>query len=160
MRKRTLAREIALKALYQWDVLGQEAAPELDGFCRSEAKDEEVASFALDLFRGCVEMVKALDEQIAAAAENWEVSRMAAIDRSILRIGTYELAYREDIPPKVSINEAIDLAKKYSTENSGEFVNGILDKVRLRLGKAVESPSDLSSGPKGSAEQDAAKGPA
>ena len=83
-------------------------------------------------------MAKTLDEHIAGATENWDIARMAAIDRTILRIGTYELAYRDDIPPKVTINEAIDLAKKYSTESSGEFVNGILDKVRMRLGKAVE----------------------
>ena len=142
MRKRTLAREIALKALYQWDLLSKDVEAQLDDFCRSEAGDAEVASFALDLVKGCIEMVKALDEHIAAAAENWEVKRMAVIDRTILRMGTYELAFRDDIPPKVSINEAIDLAKKYSTENSGEFVNGILDKVRLRLGKTVEPEAE------------------
>ena len=138
MRKRTLAREIALKALYQWDLLGKDVEAQLDEFCRTEAEDSEVASFALDLVKGCIEMAKTLDEHIGAAAENWDVNRMAVIDRTILRIGTYELAFREDIPPKVTINEAIDLAKKYSTESSGEFVNGILDKVRMRLGKAVE----------------------
>ena len=138
MRKRTLAREIALKALYQWDLLGKDVEAQFDEFCRTEAEDSEVAAFALDLVKGCIEMVKTLDEHISGAAENWDIARMAAIDRTILRIGTYELAFRDDIPPKVTINEAIDLAKKYSTESSGEFVNGILDKVRMRLGKAVE----------------------
>ncbi len=137
--KRRLAREIALKALYQWDLLGKDVEADLPGFCRKETREVEVASFAIELVTGCVETIKTLDEHIAAAAENWDVSRMAAIDRTILRIGTYELAFRADIPPKVTINEAIDLAKKYSTENSGEFVNGILDKVRLCLGKVVES---------------------
>jgi transcription antitermination factor NusB len=138
MRKRTLAREIALKALYQWDLLGKEMEAQLPEFCRGEANDADVAAFALDLVAGCTENVKVLDEHIAAAAENWDISRMAVIDRTILRIGTFELAFRDDIPPKVTINEAIELAKRYSTESSGVFVNGILDKVRQRLGKAVD----------------------
>ena len=144
MRKRTLAREIALKALYQWDLLGKEMEAQLPAFCRGEAKHADVAAFALDLVTGCIENVKILDEHIAAAAENWDISRMAVIDRTILRIGAFELAFRDDIPPKVTINEAIELAKRYSTESSGLFVNGILDKVRQRLGKAVDqgSPSE------------------
>jgi transcription antitermination factor NusB len=139
MRKRTLAREIALKALYQWDLMGKDVEPALADFCRREANDSEVADFALELVQGCMETIKTLDEHITAAAENWEIGRMAVIDRTVLRIGVYELAFRDDIPPKVSINEAIDLAKKYSTESSGVFVNGILYKVRLRLGKAVDT---------------------
>ena len=144
MRKRTLAREIALKALYQWDLLGEDAVAQLEEFCRTESQDPEVLSFALDLVNGSITSAKILDDHISAAAENWDIGRMAVVDRTILRIGTYELAFRPDIPPKVSINEAIDLAKKYSTENSGEFVNGILDMVRLRLGKAIDTPSEQS----------------
>lgn len=137
MRKRTLAREVAMKALYQWDLLGSQVRDDLEAFCRQEANDTEVAEFAWELVKGCIDKVKILDEHIAAVAEHWEIGRMAVIDRTILRMGTYELMFRDDIPPKVAINEAIDLAKKYSTESSGEFVNGILDKVRLRLGKGI-----------------------
>ena len=89
--------------------------------------------FARELFEGCLERRDELDEKIAGVAENWGIHRMAVVDRNILRLGTYELMALPDIPPKVSINEAIDLAKKYSTADSGAFVNGILDKLRTEL---------------------------
>jgi N utilization substance protein B len=89
--------------------------------------------FAEPLIRGTIEHRDKLDEQIIKYAKNWELHRIAAVDRNILRLAIYEMLYREDIPPIVSINEAVDIAKKFSTEDSGKFVNGILDKVKGEL---------------------------
>jgi N utilization substance protein B len=93
---------------------------------------EEVAlrEFAEPLIRGTVERLAELDEKIVAVAKNWDLNRMAAVDRNILRLAIYEMFYRNDIPPIVSINEAVDIAKKFSTDDSGKFVNGILDKIK------------------------------
>ena len=131
MRKRTQAREVALQLLYQLDVQGDEVAETLEqGAARQGADDEEVRSFALDLVRGTAEARAELDEVIAAAAQNWEIRRMAIVDRNILRMGVYEMLHVSDIPAKVSINEAIELGKRYSTQQSGSFINGILDRIR------------------------------
>lgn len=93
---------------------------------------EEIAErmFADPLIRGTLEKVKELDARIVQYAKNWDLHRMAVVDRNILRLAIYEMLFREDIPPVVSINEAVDIAKKFSTEDSGKFVNGILDKVK------------------------------
>ncbi len=133
MRKRTLGRELALQLLYQLDVRGPEVMDELDA-CLQEAQEEpdaEARGFARELVLGWWERRAAIDEKIESAAKNWQLKRMAVIDRNILRLATYELLFRDDIPPLVSINEAIDMAKKFSTPQSGRFVNGILDNIRL-----------------------------
>ena len=89
--------------------------------------------FADPLIRGALEHRDAIDEHIKKHAKNWEFHRIAAVDRNIMRLAIYEMLFREDIPPIVSINEAVDIAKKFSTQDSGKFVNGILDKVRSEL---------------------------
>ncbi len=96
---------------------------------------DEIAmrQFAEPLIRGVVEHRDALDEQIKKYAQNWDLHRMAAVDRNILRLAIYEMLHRDDIPPVVSINEAVDIAKKFSTQDSGKFVNGILDKIKGEL---------------------------
>ena len=124
---------MALQALYLVDVRGLEAEPDGDMHLEGEIDDPDVLRFAKELFNGCMRKREQLNERISAVAENWQIHRMAVIDRNILRIGTYELMFLEDVPPKVSINEAIDLAKKYSTADSGAFVNGILDKLRTQI---------------------------
>lgn len=101
----------------------------------SPPTDDEVAiaEFAEPLICGVLEQRNALDAAILAHADNWDLHRMAVVDRNILRLASYEMLYRDDIPPVVSINEAVDIAKKFSTEESGKFVNGILDKVCAEL---------------------------
>ncbi len=89
-----------------------------------------VRLFAEGLVRGVLEKRTQVDEVIVKHAKNWDLHRMAAVDRNILRLAIYEILFRDDIPPVVSINEAVDIAKKFSTQDSGKFVNGILDKVR------------------------------
>ena len=94
------------------------------------AEEAETRLFADPLIRGVLEHRDAIDEQIKAHAKNWEFHRIATVDRNILRLAIYEMRYREDIPPVVSINEAVDISKKFSTQDSGKFVNGILDKIK------------------------------
>ena len=132
MRKRTQARELALQLMYQLDLRGDEILDEVNAALAPEAGDPEMLDFARELVHGCREKQTEIDRQIEEVAKNWQLKRMAAIDRNILRLATFELLYREDIPPLVTINEAIDIAKKFSTKNSGPFVNGILDNIRLR----------------------------
>ena len=130
MRKRTKARELALQALYQYDLRGLEVKPDVDDLLARATEDEEVLGFARQIIDGAWMRRAEIDKAIEGAARNWEIRRMAAIDRNILRLATFELLYVPEIPPLVTINEAIDLAKKYSTKKSGHFVNGILDHIR------------------------------
>jgi transcription antitermination factor NusB len=149
VRIQTSARELALKALYQHDLLARRPLEELRAFCHGNA-DPEVAELAMTLVAGCIEKRPALDEVISRTAENWELERMATSDRNILRIGVYELLFRPETPPKVAINEAIEMAKKYSTENSPTFVNGVLDRIYTTQrdeGRAVESEPETEPDP-------------
>lgn len=132
MRKRTLARIAAMQALYQRDVCGETSLDGLEEAFPDQTEDPAVSSFARELVEGAWEHRAEIDRVIAGVARNWELSRMAAVDRNILRLAAYELLYRDDIPPLVAINEAIEMAKKFSTRNSGPFVNGILDNLRLQ----------------------------
>lgn len=93
-------------------------------------EEAEVRLFAEPLIRGALEHRDELDAMIKKYAQNWDIHRMAAVDRNILRLAIFEMLHRDDIPPVVSINEAVDIAKKFSTQDSGKFVNGILDKVK------------------------------
>lgn len=130
MRRRTLGRELALKILYQIDVIKEDPVRIMqDFFSQQEAVGPDVEEFAKKLVAGTQEHLQEIDTKIAAFATNWELSRMAIIDRNILRLGSFELMFAEDIPSKVSINEAIELAKKFGGTDSGKFVNGILDKI-------------------------------
>ena len=131
MRRRTRAREIAIQFLYQLDMTGDEALESLDAFVRAEAKDEETRQFAMRLVLGTHRAVAEADRLLRAVTRNWDLKRMAVIDRNILRMAIYELLHCPDVPPKVAINEAIELGKKYSTANSGAFINGILDRLRI-----------------------------
>ena len=97
------------------------------------AEEATVRLFAEPLIRGTLEHRERLDAEIIKYAKNWDLQRMAVVDRNILRLAVYEMFYRDDIPPVVSINEAVDIAKRFSTEDSGKFVNGILDKIKGEL---------------------------
>lgn len=131
MRKRTLARECALKILYQIDLTQESVDSSLGRFWEfNEDVQDEVKDFATTLVRKTIEHLDEIDNKISSLATNWDISRMAVIDKNILRLSSCELLYLEEIPPKVSINEAVELAKKYSGSDSSKFVNGILDKVK------------------------------
>ena len=130
MRKRTKEREAALKILYAIDITKDEPDKCIDIFWQNhDAVEPEVRQFADSLVLGVAKNSELIDKVISDYATNWQLKRMAVIDRNILRFAAYELLFAEDIPPKVSINEAIDIAKKYGDKDSGKFVNGILDKI-------------------------------
>lgn len=131
MKKRTRARELALQFLYQHDLVSM-PVDKADDFLRDEEKDVETRRFAKRLLEGTLEHRDELDRVIQSVAQNWNISRMAVIDRNVLRLATHELLHCTDIPPKVAINEAIEIGKRYSTQNSGAFINGILDKIMNR----------------------------
>ena len=132
MKKRTRARELALQFLYQLDLRGPQHLGEAAHFLRSEELDKGTREFATALVNGVAEHMEELDKEIRAVAQNWEITRMAVIDRNVLRMAAWELYHCPDIPPKVAINEAIELGKRFSTQNSGKFINGILDKIKDR----------------------------
>jgi transcription antitermination factor NusB len=128
--RRRQAREFALQILYQRDAGGESVETVVVSFWESQgAVGPDVRTFAEELVRGAERHRESIDQRILAASEHWDPARMAALDRTILRLAVFELLHRDDIPPKVSINEYIEIAKKFSTEESGAFVNGILDRI-------------------------------
>lgn len=131
MRKRTQGRECALQILYQLEMNPTSLEEGIESFWSGhDTVSEESKNFAEILVRGTLENLSDIDAVIVKATENWELNRMAAVDRNILRFSAYELLYRSDIPPKVAINEAVNIAKKFSQEESGKFVNGVLDRIK------------------------------
>ena len=143
MKKRSRGREIALQALYQLDLRGEDQLDAVGEFLRQEESDREARAFAEKLLAGVHENRVEIDKVIQGVAQNWDIARMAVIDRNVLRLATWELLHCRDIPPKVAINEAIELGKRYSTQNSGAFINGILDKIKdlARSGAAAGPPT-------------------
>jgi N utilization substance protein B len=132
--RRRKSRELALQLLYQLDVQG-EGSPEpyLDEFWARHPVDREVRGFVESLVRGTKQHQAKIDELIAQYAEHWDLERMAVVDRNILRQGIFELLWMTETPPKVVINEALEVAKKFSTRESSRFINGMLDRVHKEL---------------------------
>ena len=128
MGSRHLSRERALQILFQYDIHGTPGVW-LEEFWKEYKTDEDAKSFAEQLVEGVLEHKKELDVLIGKYATNWKVSRMQIVDRNILRLGAYELLWLDDVPAKVSVNEAIELAKDFGDDEAAKFVNGILDKV-------------------------------
>lgn len=136
MGSRHLSRERALQILFQYDIHGKPGVW-LDEFWKEYKANEDVRTFAEKLVAGVLQHKKDLDALIGRYATNWKVSRMQIVDRNILRLGAYELLWLDDVPAKVTVNEAIELAKDFGDEEAAKFVNGILDKVlatEARLG--------------------------
>jgi transcription antitermination protein NusB len=132
--KRTKARERAVQALYQLDVSASDLNEALVRFWRNfEPVEREVREMAEDLVRGVAAHRREIDEAIENASANWRLDRMAKVDRNVLRLATHELLHRPEVPAKVAINEAIELGKKYGSESSGAFVNGVLDRIAAGL---------------------------
>ena len=127
--KRRQAREFALQILYQSETLSKPPWEVVPQFFQNNPGPAEIAEYAKALACGVGENKSALDQAIAKASEHWKVSRMSEVDRNILRIAAYEMLYRDDIPREVCMDEAIEIAKKYGTEDSPAFVNGVLDHI-------------------------------
>lgn len=128
MRSRHQARERALQILFQYDIHGKPGLW-LDEFWKPLKDGEETKAFAERLVQGVREQKHELDGLIGRYATNWKVSRMQIVDRNILRLGTYELLWLDEVPARVTLNEAIELAREFGDEAASKFVNGILDKI-------------------------------
>jgi N utilization substance protein B len=133
MSSRRRSREMAIQVLYQVDMVQSDLAEALRLFCEHFKAPESIRDFAFELALGTYGHREEVDTLIKRFSEHWRLERMPIVDRNILRLATYELLYRPDIPAKVSINEAVDIGKKYGSEDSGSFINGILDRIRLHL---------------------------
>jgi len=144
MGKRRDARVLAVQFLYQQDILNrtaESAAEDLRLFWRATETDEATCGLAQPLIEGVLAKRSELDGIIKEHSQNWDLNRMAPIDRNILRLALYELHFRDDVPPVVAINEGIEIAKKLSTEESGRFVNGLLDKAKAGLNRPLREAS-------------------
>jgi len=136
MRRRR-AREYALQILFQIDFKSQEVSRnDFEDFWLDKNESEDVRKFTEELVRGTIERLDEIDSRLAKVAENWVLKRMAAVDRNILRFAAFEILYRKDIPPAVTINEAVEVAKKFSSSEAAPFINGILDKLAKEMGKS------------------------
>ncbi len=134
--KRRRAREYALQILFQIDFKGKEVnKKDIEDFWSDKQESEDVKKFAEDLVRGTIKSLDDIDSKIEKVAENWVLKRMAAVDRNILRFAAYEILYRNDIPSAVTINEALEIAKKFSSSEAAPFINGILDRLAKEVGK-------------------------
>ena len=137
--KRRKAREHALQILFQLDIRKEKpSAAVLKHFWAEYDPDEEVKDFAEEIVKGTFKYLPKINDLIHQCARNWSLDRMAVVDRNVLRMAIYEILYRMDIPTSVTINEAIEIAKKFGTDESGAFVNGILDRVARLTGKLEE----------------------
>jgi len=130
MGNRRTARELALQILYQIELAGEEPDRGLDIFWEEHPIDAQVRRYAGELIRGTRGGLETIDAFLSKYARNWVLDRMALVDRNILRMAVFEMFISRGAPPVVVINEAVDIAKKYSTPDSGSFVNGILDRIR------------------------------
>ncbi|WP_419660719.1 NusB: transcription antitermination factor B [Desulfosarcina variabilis str. Montpellier] len=133
MGTRRISREQALQALFYMDMHRDPEEDPVELFCSCFTQDKPAGPFFHRLVDGVRENRETIDAVIEQFSSNWKISRMSCVDRNILRIAVYELLYCADIPPKVSINEAIDVGKRFGTEESGAFINGILDSIRLAM---------------------------
>ncbi|MBU0698289.1 MAG: transcription antitermination factor NusB [Pseudomonadota bacterium] len=135
MGYRRKSRELAMQALFYMDMGQNDSKEILERFCENFTPSKKALPFFLKLVKGVMHARPEIDAVIERFSNNWKLSRMAGVDRNIMRIAVYELICCHDIPCKVSINEAIDIGKKFGTEESGAFINGILDSIRLALEK-------------------------
>lgn len=154
-----MAREVTLRMLFQYEA-SENLSPEetYNLFCKcfrpaeddervlgcGEKSFEDALPFIRDLFFGVTDNLVQVDTALDRASSNWRVDRMSRVDRNVMRLAVYEMLFRDDIPAKVSINEAIDLGKAYGTEESGAFINGVLDKVNRKLNKQREEEKQAS----------------
>ncbi len=129
MKKRRKSRQSALQVLYQWDLASQDARKALLRFESRSSSKEGIDPFLEKLVQGVLDHCQEIDRLIEQYSEHWRLGRIAPIDRNILRIAIFELVYCDEIPPKVTLNEAVELGKEYGSDESGSFINGILDRI-------------------------------
>ncbi|WP_028315771.1 transcription antitermination factor NusB [Desulfatibacillum aliphaticivorans] len=135
MGKRRRARELALQSLFYVDSTSAPPLKALDLFCQNFPPPKDLAQFFYELAKGVIEKRDEIDRLIEQHSNNWKLYRMSAVDLNLMRIAAYEFLFCPDVPRRVSINEAIDIGKRFGTAESGAFINGILDSIHLHLGK-------------------------
>jgi N utilization substance protein B len=133
--KRRRAREYALQLLFQSEYLDTKA--DLEAFWKDKDEAQEVRDFTTSIVRGTLKNKDEIDRELLSCTDNWALERLAAVDRSVLRAAAYEILYRDDIPHAVTINEALEIAKKFSTTESASFINGVLDKLAKKNRKDI-----------------------
>ena len=137
---RRKARELALQALYALEISGEPPLECLEAILAHDPADAEQAEYARRLVQGTVAALPSIDPLLERWSQSWSLPRMAAVDRNLLRLGAYELLHHEDVPRKVVLNEAVEIAKRYGDDKSASFVNAILDKIR-RASEEPEPPA-------------------
>jgi transcription antitermination protein NusB len=137
MGARRKARELALQMLFQYDMSGNGPEAIIDTFEELQKSKANTREFAVRVFKGTVDHIEKIDEMIQAQADNWRLSRMAVVDRNIIRASVYEFLHEADTPKLVIIDEAIEIAKKFGTQKSPQFINGILDGILKRYNLAT-----------------------
>ena len=135
MGTRRQARELAMQALFYMDIQNHASLQMLESFCENFRPPKRSHPFFLTLVSGVLENRSEIDTLIERFSKNWKINRMSCVDRNVMRVAVYEMLYCEDIPPKVSINEAVDVGKKFGGEESGAFINGIMDSIGDALDK-------------------------
>jgi N utilization substance protein B len=141
--RRRKSRESALRVLYQLNITKQDAAAAFTQFQENFLPEEDVDEFSKRLVLGVAEHCSELDRLIERYSENWRLDRIDVIERNLLRMALFELLYCEEIPPKVTINEAIDLGKRYGSEESGSFINGLLDRIQNEVVRKPIQPTKV-----------------
>ncbi len=138
------AREAALQFLFQNDFIGTAAADDVDldqqfaDFCSLYDVQKKARTYACELLHGIAVNSEAVDALIGRNAKNWRLERLDATDRNIMRVAVFEMAFQEDVPPEVAINEAVEIAKRFSADESPAFINGILDSIKAELGAGAD----------------------
>ena len=135
MGTRRQARELAMQALFYMDMRKDASEEMLEYFCSCFCPSKKSTPFFTKLVNGVLGTKDQIDALVERFSQNWNISRMSCVDRNVMRIAVYEMLYCDDIPPKVSINEAVDIGKKFGTQESGAFINGIMDSIRGALVK-------------------------
>jgi N utilization substance protein B len=141
MGARSTAREAALQMLFALDASATDAERVITDFWRETPGDAEGRAYADEIVRGIFGDLEATDQRVRAASHHWRLERMTRVDRNVLRLGAWELAHRHDVPRAVILDEAVEIAKRFGTEESGAFVNGVLDKIADDCGRVdVDRP--------------------
>jgi N utilization substance protein B len=135
MGTRRQARELAMQALFYMDMQKYASEEMLEYFCGCFCTSKKSRPFLIKLVNGVLDEKGQIDALVERFSQNWQINRMSCVDRNVMRIAVYEMLYCDDIPPKVSINEAVDIGKKFGTQESGAFINGIMDSIRAALEK-------------------------
>jgi N utilization substance protein B len=139
MAKRSRAREVALQALFQRDHNPRVERSAIEQFVRDRLREPDLQAFCLQLLDGVLAHLADIDQRLTDAAENWRLSRMATVDRNVLRLGVFELLFAADTPANVALDEAIELARRFGSADSPSFVNGVLDKIVSQKEKGSET---------------------